>query len=180
MADFEQIIYQRRSTRKFKTTPIEPEKIEKLKKAVLLAPSGRRIYPSEYIFVDDREILRKISKAKQTGAAFVADAALAVVVVADTLKYDIWVEDASISACYIMLEAENLGLGCCWVQMRLRETRDGKSATENLREIFGLEDNHEILSVMTMGYKDESKPSKKDSELLYNKVHYNKLGNEMK
>lgn len=54
------------------------------------------------------------------GAAFLADAAMAVVVMADPLASDVWIEDASIASIMIQLQAEDLGLGSCWIQVRER------------------------------------------------------------
>lgn len=175
MADFERIIYTRRSVRKFKEAKIEQDKVDALIKAALLAPSGKRIYPCEFIIVNDKEKLEKLSTAKQHGAALLANAPLAIAIIADTSKYDVWVEDACIASTFVMLEAENLGLGCCWVQMRLRGSVDGKTSTENLKDVLNLNAEHEVLSVLAIGYKDEEKPAYTDEHLKIEKVHYNGL-----
>lgn len=179
MTDFNQIIYQRRSIRKFKNQPVEREKIEWLLKAALLAPSGKRMYPCEFIVVDDTNLLKLIAESKEHGAELVKNAPLAIAVIADSAIYDIWVEDASIASTFIMLEAENLGLGCCWVQMHGRGTADGKSATQNLKEILGLKDSHEILSVLAIGYKDEEKRVYTDADLKIEKIHQNRINNRL-
>ncbi len=178
MTDFNTIIYRRRSIRKFKKQAVESVKIKQLVKAGLLAPSGMRSYPCEFVIIDNPGTLLALSKAKAHGAALLADAPLAIAVVADTTKYDVWVEDASIASTFIMLEAENLGLGCCWVQMRLRGTTNGKSGTGNLREILNLQARHEILAVLAIGYKDEAKRARTDTELKYEKIHHNQLHNK--
>lgn len=178
MTSFNKLIYQRRSIRKFKKQAVENSQVQQLVKAALLAPSGKRSYPCEFIVIDKPETLQALSKAKAHGAALLADAPLAIAVIADTTKYDVWVEDASIASTFIMLEAENLGLGCCWVQMRLRGTPDGKSGTENLREILNLQARHEIVSVLAIGYKDEKKSARTASDLLYEKIHHNRLYNK--
>jgi len=175
MADFEHIIYTRRSIRKFLDTVVASDQIEKLLLAALLAPSGKRMYSTEFIVVDDFDTLKQLSTAKSHGASLIERAPLAIVIVADTSKYDIWIEDASIASTYIMLEAENLGLGCCWVQMRLRGTDDNKTATQNLKEILGLKEEHEIVSVLAIGYKDEKKKAYNDADLKYEKLHHNKI-----
>jgi len=175
MTDFNSIIYHRRSIRNFKNQPVETEKIEWLLKAALLAPSGKRMYPCEFIVIDDIKLLKLVSESKQHGAELLKDAPLAIAVIADSAIYDIWVEDASIASAFIMLEAENLGLGCCWVQMHQRGTADGKSATQNLKEVLGLKDSHEILSVLAIGYKDEEKRAYTDTDLKMEKIHHNKF-----
>ena len=56
-----------------------------------------------------------MSYCKEQASQFIADAALAVVVVADPLASDVWIEDASIASIYLQLQAEDMGLGRCWV-----------------------------------------------------------------
>ena len=138
MSDFLPLFYTRRSIRKFVDQPVEVKKVEAILKAGLLAPSGKAVYPCEFIIVDDPDVLGIIAKAKKHGATFVAKAPVAIVVVADTSKTDVWIEDASIVSSFMLIEAENQGLGCCWIQMRLRGTDDGKPVTDNLRQILNL------------------------------------------
>ena len=170
--EFSELIRVRRSHRKFTSQPVERQKVEAILKAGLLAPSGKSVYPCEFIVVDEPDMLAKIAHAKARGAALVEGAPLAVVVVADTSKSDVWVEDASIATTLIMLEAENQGLGACWVQMRLRGTDDGVAATENLRKLLNLSSEHEVLAVVAIGYKAEEKPARTDGDLKFEKIHH--------
>ena len=176
MADFNEIIHTRRSIRKFSEKSIEKEKINNILKAALLAPSGKGRYPAEFIVVDDKQILKAIASSKTHGAAFIRDAPLAIVVAADTNKYDIWIEDSAIAAAYIMLAAENEGLGSCWVQMRLRGTEDGKTVTENLSETLNLKPGFEVLSVIAIGYKAEDKEPHTEEHADFGRVHKNRFG----
>ena len=175
MVDFNDIIYNRRSIRKFTDKPVEKEKTDRIVRAGLLAPSGKRMFPAEFIVVDDKQILKAISESKEHGARFIKDAPLAIVVAADTKKYDVWIKDPAVAATFILLAAENEGLGACWVQMRQRFSKDGKSATENLSTILNLKPGFEILSVIGMGYKAESGEPHSDDELKYERVYHNKL-----
>ena len=59
--------------------------------------------------VDDKDMLEKLSHCKEMGAAFLADAAMAVVVMADPLASDVWIEDASIASIMIQLQVRRLG-----------------------------------------------------------------------
>lgn len=175
MADFDKIIYTRRSIRKFLDQPVEAKIIENLLKAALLAPSGKAIYPCEFIVVDDILTLEALSNAKTTGATFIKNAPLAIVVVADTSKNDIWIEDASIAATYIMIAAENQNLGCCWVQFRNRRDANGQSSTDNLRQTLNLKPIHEVVAVLAVGYKNEIKSACDYNTLDYLKIHHNKI-----
>ena len=69
---------------------------------------------------------------------FIADAALAVVVVADPLASDVWIEDASIASIYLQLQAEDMGRGNCWVQVRVRFTASGLPSGEYVYEVFDI------------------------------------------
>ena len=83
--------------------------------------------------MEDANDLQAISESRQMGSAFVSGAKMAIVVLAEEEKSDVWVEDASIAASYIQLMAESLGLGSCWVQVRNRKNNDGET-TENWRK----------------------------------------------
>lgn len=170
--EFSDLIRVRRSYRKFLATPIELAKVKAILKAALLAPSGKSVYPCEFVVVDEPEVLQQIAKAKSHGASMLNNAPLAIVVVADTSKTDVWVEDASIATTLIMLEAENQGLGACWVQMHLRGTDNGTSATANLSSILNLKPEHEVLAVVAIGYKNEEKTPRTDDDLHFDKVHH--------
>lgn len=170
--DFSELIRVRRSHRKFTAQPVEQQKVDTILKAGLLAPSGKSVYPCEFVVVDEPDVLAKIAHSKAHGAALVENAPLAVVVVADTSKTDVWIEDASIATTLIMLEAENQGLGACWVQIRQRCTEDGVPATENLRKLLNLKPEHEVLAVVAIGYKAEEKPARTDADLKFEKIHH--------
>ncbi|GAA0739137.1 nitroreductase family protein [Clostridium oceanicum] len=165
----------RRSIRKFKQKPIEKEKIEALKKALLLAPSSRNIKPLEFIFLDNKEILNDISKCKPHGAIFLKEAALAVVVLGDENKSDVWVEDASIASIIVQLEAEALELGSCWIQIRNRNYNENKMAEDYIKEKLNIKENFKVESIIAIGYKDESKNPTDEENLDFSKIHINKF-----
>ncbi|MBR5434822.1 MAG: nitroreductase family protein [Bacteroidales bacterium] len=171
MNSFFDLAQTRRSTRKFKSDAVPQEIQDKLKQIVLMSPSGHRANPWEFIFVEDKKSLDTISTCKAAGAAFVKDAALAVIVIADTQKTDVWVEDCSIASAYLHLAAEDLGLGSCWVQIRKRAKESGESASEVLKKAFNIPDNYEVLSVIAMGYKEEERKPFDLSRLQLDKIH---------
>ncbi len=170
--EYSDLIRIRRSHRKFLPQQVERQKVEAMLKAGLLAPSGKSVYPCEFIVVDEPDVLKQLAVAKAHGASMLNSAPLAIVVVADTSKTDVWVEDASIATTLIMLEAENQGLGACWIQMRQRGTEDGVPATDNLRKLLNLKSEHQVLAVVAIGYKAEQKPARTDGDLQLEKVHH--------
>jgi len=56
-------IRKRRSIRRFKTTPISQEQIERLLDAARLAPSGCNVQPWRFIIVEKRELKTELCKA---------------------------------------------------------------------------------------------------------------------
>lgn len=62
------LLFKRRSIRKYQEKPIEGEKIQELIKALLLSPSSRNIKPWEFIVIDDRELLKQLASSKSNGS----------------------------------------------------------------------------------------------------------------
>ena len=67
MTDFIELARNRRSIRKYTDQAVEPEKIEKLLQAALMAPAGKRLNPWEFVVVEDRTILRQMAGCRTCG-----------------------------------------------------------------------------------------------------------------
>ena len=130
MKNFASLIKDRRSTRKFTSQLLNPDQVASILKAALMAPASKRKNPWQFVVVEDKEMLKKLAGCKPHGAAFIEGCALAVVVLANVMESDVWIEDASIVSTLIQLEAESLGLGSCWIQMRNRQGKNDDSETE--------------------------------------------------
>ena len=176
MENFSELIRSRRSMRKFTEEELTQDEVVALLKAGLMSPTSKRSNSWQFIAVDDKLLLEKLSRCKPSGAAFVKDAALAIVVTADPMASDVWIEDASIASLMIQLEAEDLGLGSCWVQVRERSTAEGVPADEVVRELLDIPLQMQVLSIIAVGHKAvERKPFDEDN-LQWEKVHINKYG----
>lgn len=114
MENFSELIKNRRSMRKFTDEELTQDEVVALMKAALMSPSSKRSNSWQFVVVDDKEKLKELSHCKEQASSFIADAALAIVVMADPLASDVWIEDASIASIMIQLQAEDLGLGSCW------------------------------------------------------------------
>jgi nitroreductase len=168
---FMELLERRRSIRKFSDQAVEAEKIQVLVEAALRSPSGRGINPWQFIIVEDRQMLSKLSEAKQSGATFLKGAPLGIVVCANPDKSDTFVEDASIASIIIQLAAASLGLGSCWIQMRNRYHRDGRPAQEHIAQMLNIPENCIVQSVIAIGYPAETKPPHPKESLNFEKVH---------
>lgn len=175
---FTDLLMKRRSIRKFIDKKIEPEKEEALIKAALLSPASRNFNPWEFVVVKDRVMLDKLASSKK-GAAFLEGAALAIVVIADTAKSDVWIEDCSIASALLLLAAEDLGLGACWAQIRKRKYSEEQSACAYVKELLKIEeDSYHVESIIGFGYADEERAPHDEGELQRDKVHYECFGSK--
>jgi len=175
MNTFYSLLKNRRSTRKFSTQTIENDKIETLKSTVLMSPTGKNAKEWEFILVDDKDILASLAKSKEHGSELIAKAPLAIVVLGDTTKSDVWIEDCSIASIILQLQAEELGLGSCWVQIRQRKQKNGTLAEDSVRGLLDIPSHYAVVSIVAIGYKDESKKPKDESTLQREKIHMNKF-----
>lgn len=169
------LLRKRRSIRKFKNIPVEKDKIDNLVKAALLSPSSRHINPWEFIVITQNDLIEKLSLSKEHGSAFLKNAPLAVVVCAKPDKSDVWVEDTSIASIIIQLEAENLGLGTCWVQIRNRKHNKNESSENYVKDLLNLPGCYSVESVIAVGYPAEEKSAYDLENLQYEKVYQNKF-----
>ncbi len=175
MDNFSELITNRRSMRKFTDQSLTQDEVVTLMKAALMSPSSKRSNPWQFIVVDDKEMLKKLSFCKEHGAAFLADAPLGIVVTADPLASDVWIEDASVASIMIQLQAEDLGLGSCWIQVRERMTAAGTPAEDYVRNVLDLPLQLQVLSIIAVGYKGMVRKPFNEDNLQWEKVHINKF-----
>lgn len=176
MENFSDLIKSRRSMRKFTDQELTQEEVVTLLKAALMSPTSKRSNCWQFVVVDDKEVLEKLSYCKEASASFIKDAALAIVVTADPMTSDVWIEDASIASIMIQLQAEDLGLGSCWVQLRERFTADGISSNEYVHEVLDLPLQLQALSIIAIGHKGMERKPFDESHLQWEKIHINKYG----
>jgi nitroreductase len=170
------LLRKRRSIRKFQPHSVERDKIEALVEAAVRTPTSRGRNPWEFIVVNDQKLLQKLGIAKENGSAFLTNAPLAIVVAADADKSDVWTEDCAIAAIVIQLTAEELGLGSCWVQVRLRPHDATSSAESYVKDLLGLPDNHVVECIVGIGYPAEEKAGHPPENLPFGHVHLNTFG----
>ncbi len=169
--DFKELAQMRRSHRKFTGEEISGDTVQLILRAALMSPTSKSQRSWHFVVVDDKMDLEKLSDAKDLGGQFIKGAAMAVVVLGDPMQNDCWVEDGAIAAISMQYQAEDLGLGSCWVQMRGRGLSDGTTADEVIRGILDIPENLSCLCVVAFGHKaDERKPQNED-KLKWENVH---------
>lgn len=176
MEKFSDLIKQRRSMRKFTGEELTQEEVVALLKAALMSPSSKRSNCWQFIVVDDKETLDKLSRCKEMGSSFLKDAPLAIVVAADPLASDVWIEDAAIASLMIQLQAEDLGLGSCWIQVRERYTATGMPSDEYVHGVLDIPLQLQVLSIVAVGHKGMERKPFDEAHLQWEKVHINTYG----
>ena len=176
MESMYQLLQHRRSCRKYQPTSVSAQDIDTLLHAALMSPSSKRSNPWQFIVIDDKNVLKELSHCKEHGASFLGDAALAIVVTADPLASDVWIEDASIASLMIQLQAEDMGLGSCWIQIRERYTATGMPSDEFVRAVLDIPLQLQVLSIVAVGHKGMERKPFDEEHLQWEKIHINKFG----
>ena len=171
MDSLSQLLLIRHSIRRYKNQPVDGDDVRTILEAALLAPSSKSARPWQFIVIEDKEMLARLADCKQFGSKPVASAAFAVVVAVDTTISDVYVEDASVAATLMHLQAADLGLGSCWIQIRNRFAADGESSETVVRDLLGIPEQFSIECIVTFGHIDEERKPVDPEKLLWEKVH---------
>ena len=169
------LMLNRRSIREFTEEKVSAEDKDKLLKAALCAPSSMAKYPVEFIVTENREVIDELITCKTFGTKALKTATLVVTVIADAERSDVWIEDASIAATYMTVEAEKLGLGMNWIQMRCRTGTHGESSEVEVRKVLNIPEKYGVLAIMAIGHKAEFPKGYDDSFFRFEKIHTDKF-----
>ncbi len=154
--EYKDVIAARHSVRRFDGRQVGRGVLEEIVADAGLAPSSRNSRSTSFIIIDDPEMMDRLSQMREYGSAFLKDAPAAIVVVGDTTKTDLWVDNAAICATFLMLSATDRGLGSCWVHVNGRTRNrhdDGRGYAEAyLRTFLDIPESSSILCVVAIGY----------------------------
>lgn len=168
--DFKDLVQQRRSHRKFTNEEISAEDVQLLLRAALMSPTSKGQRSWQFVVVDDKLKIEKISDSKEMGSQFLKNAPLCIAVLGNPSQNDCWIEDGSIAAYSILLQAEDLGLGACWVQIRARGLNDGTPANTIVRGILDIPENLDVLCVIGIGHKGMERQPQNEERLKWENV----------
>lgn len=166
----------RRSTRKFKSYPIEQEKLETIIEAGRYAPSGGNSQTCHFIVVRNKEVLAKLAELAQSAFAkmeitegmykSIANSIRAskkgnyvfhydpdtLIIVANQKDYGNNIADCACALENMMIAANELDLGSVWIN-QLKWLNEDETLLEYERSL-GLEDNERIYGALAVGYAD--------------------------
>ena len=151
----------RKSVRKFDPLrKVEDEKIEKILRAAMCAPSAMDKRPWEFVVVKDSAQLKKLGERLPNSHC--GSGAQAAIVVCGSLDNGLpgrgkeyWIHDCSAAAMNILLAAHALDLGAVWTGVYPGEDRIAK-----VREILSIPEGYMPLNVIPLGYPAENPPAK--------------------
>ena len=157
------LIKQRKSVREFLDRPVEKDKITMCLEAARLAPSASNSQPWRFIVVDDPELKNRLCDAAFNGLYFINSfgktAPVMVVVISEKSKFitriggmfrgtKYYLIDIGIACEHFVLEAEELGLGTCWI---------GWFNEDGVKSVLNIPDNKKIDILIALGYYDRAR-----------------------
>jgi nitroreductase len=176
-----EIIAQRRSIRRYLDKPVEREKILECLEAARLAPSADNVQPWRFLVIDDPELKDKFSKEVFTGiysaTKFAAKAPVLILILArlDIIANRIgkhiqgvnfYLIDTGIAGEHIVLQAEELGLGTCWI---------GWFNSRKARKVLEIPRKYKIVSLLSMGYYEKKPIREKKRKNLEDIAWFNNI-----
>jgi nitroreductase len=148
------IVFSRRSIRKYTDQPIEQADVESLLQAGMAAPSASNRKPWHFVVVTDRAKLEALAEAHPYGK-MLAQAAAAIAVCGDPSISAWWVQDCSAATENILIAASAMGLGAVWLGCHERPERE-----EAIRQALGVPGDIGVLSLLSVGHPAEEKESR--------------------
>lgn len=168
---FNGMLFKRHSIRKYADKPVSPDAVKQILEAGLLSPSSKSARPWEFVVVEDRDMLTRLSECKNFGSKPIANAAFAVVICADPERSDVWIEDSAVAATLMHLQSTAIGVGSCWIQIRLRDSKDGEPAQNIVKQLLNIPDCLQVPIILTFGISDETRKPVDPEKLLWEKAH---------
>lgn len=161
----------RRSHRKYNDKPIDENILKQILEVGITSPTGDNFKTIELVLIKEKEMLKELANMRKVGTKMLSGAGAAIIVLADTSKTDLWIEDAAISASYMHLMADALGIGSCWIQVRARDTADGGQFEGALRDKLNIPVHMSPLCILSLGNIDSHLPAHSVEDIKWNKVH---------
>ncbi len=157
------LLKHRKSIRDFSDRPVERKKIMMCLEAARLAPSACNSQPWKFIVVDDKSLKNKLCRAAFGGIysmnSFCKKAPVIVVIVSEKFKFltgicgmfrgtKYYLIDIGIAGEHFVLQAEDLGLGTCWI---------GWFNERAVKSILKIPRLKKIDTLIALGYYDREK-----------------------
>jgi nitroreductase len=166
------LLMKRKSIRKFTCQEVTKEQVNQVLQAALLSPTSRGCQSWEFIVVRDKEMMRQFGNCRQPKQGCLPEAPVAIVVLGNPDVMDVWVEDGSIAMSNMWLEATDMGLGSCWVQIRNRlSNQNDMPSGDYIKQLLHVPEPYQVLAVLALGYSAQERAPLSLEQLPYHKIH---------
>lgn len=152
--DFLQLIRKRRTIRKFTADDVSDETLEVLLDAASVAPNRLNRRPLYYLVIRDGAVKARLAEALRV-RPYIEQAAIVIAVCADPKISATWELDGSAAIENLLLAATSLGLGGAWVGSKGSQL--WQKTVQALREVAGVPENIDVVSLVCIGHPDEQK-----------------------
>ena len=157
-----ELIMNRVSVKRYKNDPVPEESLQKILSAGLAAPSGVNCQGTIFLVLtgEKRDLLAKLNAKVLGRDVDPFYGAPTVIAVLDRKEAYCKVYDGSLAAGQLLLAAEAVGLGACWIHRakQVFETEEGKA----LLKEAGIEGEVEGIANITIGYPEGPRPNLKE------------------
>ena len=177
----DETIKRRRSIRKYRDKDIPDSVIEGLLDLARYSPSSKNGQPWHFIVIKRDKTKKQIMEIKNKysppekrlyRADFLQDAPVVIVVCVDKQKsYNREIENGILATANIMLGAYSRGLGSVYMSAY---TKDEPKVSEEIKQILGIPQNVEPISIIPLGYPDET-PGPKELRPMEEMIHYERF-----
>lgn len=168
-------IEKRREITKFTNKEIPGQVLEQLIQSLYLAPSGNNLPSREFILVEDKDLLGKLSNTTPY-MKWLSDAAAGIVITGNQKLSKYWLQDASIAGAFLWLSAVSHGLGAAWGAVYHAESEQESAEREvYVRKLLQIPDDLRVVAVLGLGYP-EVEPEPKEMYSLQTVFHRGRYG----
>lgn len=160
-------ILNRRSIRDFKQDKIEDDKVAELLTAAQFAPTSHNNQATEFITITNQKTKKLIYEATEKKQDFVLSAPLLIIPVTDPDKTVNPVQDLSLASAHIFLQAEHLGLGAVW--KNIKNPQD-----DAIKKILNVPNSFILINIIPIGYPAEKPAPHTDQDTSQSRLHTKK------
>lgn len=163
-------IFTRRSVRQYQDKKVETEKVERILRAAMQAPSAVNQQPWEFIVIDDKATIEKAAQFSPY-AKMLLEAPLAIVILEKQNVIAAAFTQQDLGACTqnLLLQVVEEGLGACWMGVSTGDERE-----KFLSEMFGIPHDVKPFGVISIGYPVSEDANRFVDRYDASRVHYNK------
>lgn len=146
-------IMTRRSCREFSETPIDKDKMDKILKAAIYAPTGMNKQSWQFTVIEDTKKIQHLCKTMKMALEISEDYNMynpkSIILVSNDKDNSNGIADCACAMENMMLMASDLKVGTCWIN-QLKTICDVKEVRETL-DSFSIPKNHIVWATLALG-----------------------------